>query len=168
MAASPPSVETNLLFRRGRAFHRSSLRRDHQKLKSDWRLELPTMVLFESLRTTAFPGHARGDRVYLGSSTVAETNLAQDPHPRPYPFRINRRRASGNYRAAGKSFETAMSSNSVSWDRTSLLSSKLSARSPRSCEPASAAPSLYGYPSVLEPEGNCDKVQSGFQPSRRR
>jgi hypothetical protein len=74
-----------------------TMTRDLQKLaewlKSDWRLDLPTMVLFESLRTTAFPGHARGDRVYLGSSAVAETNLSQDPHPRPYPFRIHRRRA---------------------------------------------------------------------------
>ena len=39
-----------------------------------------------------------------------------------------------------------MSSNSVSWDRTFLLSSRFSMRSPRSCAPASAAPSLCECP----------------------
>jgi hypothetical protein len=38
-----------------------------QKLKSDWRrVSLPTMVLFESHGTNAFPGRARGIELPLG------------------------------------------------------------------------------------------------------
>jgi len=93
MAASPASVERFVCS--GRNEHSTFVIAScgRQKLKSDWRRCLPTMVLFESYGTNAFPGHARGDRVYLGSSAVAETNFAQDPHPRPYPFRIHRRRS---------------------------------------------------------------------------
>ena len=53
--------------------------------------------------------------------------------------------------SAGKSFRTAMSSNSVSSDRTFLLSSKFSARPPRSCAPVSAAPFLCACPCFSKP-----------------
>jgi len=53
-----------------------------KKLKSVWRLNLPTMVLFESQRTIAFPGRARGDRVTMGLR-LNETNPPADPLPRP-------------------------------------------------------------------------------------
>jgi hypothetical protein len=68
------------------------------------------------------------------------------------------------YRPAGKPFRTAMSSNSVSSDRTFLLSSRFSARWPRSCEPVSAAPSLCECPCSANPASSLDRVRSGFRP----
>ena len=44
---------------------------------------MATTVLFEPQRANAFPGHARGDRVGIGSSTEAVTIRPEDPHPRP-------------------------------------------------------------------------------------
>jgi hypothetical protein len=65
-----------------------------QKLKSVWRLRgLPTIVLSESQWTIAFPGRARGDRVCMGLGPKSWTNHPEDPHPRPYPFGIHRRRS---------------------------------------------------------------------------
>ena len=53
----------------------------------------PTTVLFESQWTTAFPGRARGDRVFRGpSAEAAATGYVSDPHPRPDAFRAHRRR----------------------------------------------------------------------------
>lgn len=42
------------------------------------------MVLLESQRTIAFPGHARGDRVAMGLRPKPWTNHPEDPHPRPF------------------------------------------------------------------------------------
>src|SRR6516165_7426091 len=57
-----------------------------------WRWS-PTTVLLESQWTTAFPGHARGDKVLLGPSAEAVGHrVVSDPYPRSYPFRAHRRR----------------------------------------------------------------------------
>ena len=85
MAASPASVGTICCPVR-RTIDGSSQRRCLQKLKSVWRLIVPTIVLFESQRTIAFPGRARGNRVGLGSSAVAV-----DQSPRGFsPSTLNR------------------------------------------------------------------------------
>src|SRR5262249_9995301 len=69
------------------------------------------------------------------------------------------------YRSAGKPLETAMSSNSVSSDRTFLLSPTLLAKRQHSGVPASPAPSPRVSPSAGPPQRSCGKARSG---SRQR
>ena len=72
------------------------------------------------------------------------------------------------YRSAGKPLETAMSSNSVSSDRTFLLSSTLSMPLQQSCVPRSTLPSRRVYPSAGDPQRSCGKARSGYRQRRRQ
>ena len=72
------------------------------------------------------------------------------------------------YRSAGKPLETAMSSNSVSSDRTLLLSSTLSVPLQQSCVPASTAPSQRVSPSAGDAQRSCGKARSGYRQRLRQ
>ena len=67
------------------------------------------------------------------------------------------------YRPTGKPFRTAMSSNSVSSDRTSLPSSKSLTRSPRSSVPGSSAPSRRACLLLGDDSDSCDRARSEFR-----
>src|SRR5215471_7659027 len=58
---------------------------------------LPTIVLFEFQWTNAFPAVRGGIESVLGLRPKSWTNHPEDPHPRPYPFRIHRRRSGSRF-----------------------------------------------------------------------
>src|SRR6516162_1033153 len=92
--SQPPPFETsgfNPLFGNSVPHHNVASSSETEKRSGgQWS---PTTVLFESQWTTAFPGRARGDRVFRGpSAEAAATGYVSDPHPRPDAFRAHRRR----------------------------------------------------------------------------
>ena len=75
---------------------------------------VPTMVLFESQWTTAFPGRARGDRVFIGSSAIAVDQSPRGSSPPTLPFRTAPTTSESNRSRCRQTVGTAMSSSSVS------------------------------------------------------
>src|SRR6516162_7730954 len=127
----------------------------------------PTTVLFESQWTTAFPGRARGDRVSLGLSAKAVGHRLNGSSPSTLSVPSTPTTKCRIYRSAGKPLETAMSSHSVSSDRTFLPSSRLSAQLQQSCASASAAPSQHVFPSAGGPQRSCGKARFGYRQQPR-
>jgi hypothetical protein len=97
------------------------------------------------------------------------TIIAHDPHPRPYTFRVHRRRTVEIIvLPANRSERSMLLPSSVSLDRTSLLSSKFVMQSPRSYAPGSTAPSRHACRSCVKLQCSCGTVRFDCRRLRRR